>query len=263
MSWEFAIDPVVMTLLMSIRLLAMLQTAPMFREQGVPVRIRTLLALVLAYMIGPGGSDSLSGEALDWRAWGILEVAGVVFVEASIGIIIGLTTYFVFIGFWMMGDFISTQGGLSAARVVDPSSGVSSTALAQAFNGIGMLVFLALDGHHQLIHLVALSFNEMPIGTAEVDTGAYLAFAQSASVMFEIAVRLSAPITVAIFIQNIATGVLSKSLQQLNLMVVQLPAHIGLLLLILGMGAGDFVHAIKDVLETSPGRVMAVVLGAA
>ncbi len=258
MSWELALDPIVYTLLASVRLLAMFETAPLFRDKGLPRRVRTSLALVVAFLMAPA-----PGGEVDWRTWGAIELGIVIAIETGIGLMIGLTTQFVFIGFSMMGDFISTQGGLSAARVVDPSSGVSSTALARMFNGFGLLVFLVLDGHHELIKIVALTFREIPIGLATPDVGAYLALAHSGGIMFEIAVRLAAPISVAIFIQNVATGVLSKSLEQLNLMVVQLPAHIGIVLLMIGFGASDFINGIRDMLELSPGRVLAVVLGAA
>ncbi len=257
MTYDFALEPVVAVALTSVRVLAMLMTAPMFREQGLPGRVRTSLALMIAVFMVPS-----VGQGVDWTQWGALDLIGVVLVEIGIGMMIGVVSYYVFIGFWMLGDFISTQGGLSAARVVDPSSGVSSTALARMFNGFGLLVFLGLDGHHELIRIVSMTFRELPLGLTSPDVGAYLALAHAGSVMFEIAVRLAAPVTVAIFVQNVATGVLSKSLQQLNLMVVQLPLHIGIVMLIIGFGATDFTDGIRDMLEMSPGRVLAVVLGA-
>ncbi len=258
MTYDFALEPVVATALSSVRVLAMLVTAPMFREQGLPGRIRTSLALMIALFMIPGAGVE---EVADWREWSRLEIAGVILIETAIGMMIGLVTHLVFIGFSMLGDFIAVQGGLSAARVVDPSSGVSSTALARMFNGFGLLVFLAVDGHHELFRLLAITFEELPIGLRDPDLTAYLALGHAGSIIFEIAARLAAPITVAIFVQNVATGVLSKSLQQLNLMVVQLPAHIGIVLLIIGFGAPEFIDGLKDMLELSPDRVLSVVLG--
>jgi len=258
MTYDFALEPVIAAALSSIRVLAMLITAPMFREQGLPGRVRTSLALMVAFFLVPTG-----GEAADWREWTGFELVGVVLIETAIGMMIGFTSYYVFVGFWMLGDFISIQGGLSAARVVDPSSGVSSTALARMFNGFGLIVFLAMDGHHELFRLLAITFEELPLGLRDPDLTAYLAVAHAGGVMFEIAARLAAPITAAIFVQNVATGVLSKSLQQMNLMVVQLPAHIGIVLMIIGFGAPEFIDGLKDMLETSPQRVLSVVLGEA
>ena len=258
MSWEFALDPLVLTALASVRLIFMLQVAPLFRDQGLPVRLRFALAFMLAGFVGP-----FLSEEIDWRSWSLLDLSRVMLVEASVGLLIGIAAEFFFVGLSIMGNFISTQGGLSAARVVDPSSGVSSTALARMFNGFGMLIFVAIGGHHALIQTVMASFERMPLGVMTPDLNSYLAIVKSASIMFEIGVRIAAPITVAIFIQNVATGVLSKSLQQLNLMVVQLPAHIAILLLIIGLGAQDFVDAIKDLLETIPGLSLAILFGAA
>ncbi len=258
MNLELALDPIVYAVLASVRLLAMFQVAPLFRETGVPGRVRASLALGVAFLMAPA-----PGEAVDWKTWGVIDLVLVMLVEVGIGLMIGLTTHLLFVGLLLLGNFISTQGGLSAARVIDPSSGVRSTALARMFNGFGVLIFVALDGHLELLRIVSLTFSEIPIGVSGPDLDGYLALVYSGSAMFEIAARLAAPITVTIFIQNVATSVLSKSLQQLNLMVVQLPAHIGIVLLIIGFGASDFVHGIKDLMEQAPGRVLAVVLGAA
>jgi flagellar biosynthesis protein FliR len=82
-------------------------------------------------------------------------------------------------------------------------------------------------------------------------------------VIWEIAFQLAAPITVAIFIQNMATGFLGRAMPQLNLLIVNLPLHVGMLLLIVGLGAGDFVHSFKDILEVWPSRVFDLVIGGA
>ena len=134
--------------------------------------------------------------------------------------------------------------------------------IVREYAELKLLVQTFADGHHDLIRTVMTSYELIPLGMMSPDLNSYLALVKSAGVMFEIAVRLAAPITVAIFIQNIATAVLSKSLQQLNLMVVQLPAHIAILLLIIGLGAEDFVHAIKDLMETIPGLSLAILVGA-
>ena len=48
---------------------------------------------------------------------------------------------------------------------------------------------------------------------------------------------------------------------QLNLLLVNLPLHVGMMLFIVGFGAVEFVHAWKDVLEVWPSRVFEVVIG--
>ena len=47
---------------------------------------------------------------------------------------------------------------------------------------------------------------------------------------------------------------------QLNLLLVNLPLHVGTMLFLVGFGATEFVHAFKDVLETWPSRVFAILM---
>ena len=73
------------------------------------------------------------------------------------------------------------------------------------------------------------------------------------------AFQLAAPISISIFVQNIATGVLARAMPQLNLLLVNLPLHVGMMLFLFGFGATEFVHAFKDILEAWPGHVASLV----
>ena len=46
---------------------------------------------------------------------------------------------------------------------------------------------------------------------------------------------------------------------QLNLLLVNLPLHVGMMLFLFGFGATEFVHAFKDILEAWPGHVASLV----
>src|SRR5690606_655472 len=89
----------------------------------------------------------------------------------------------------------------------------------------------------------------------------FLAMARLASSVWAIAVQIAAPVTVAIFVQNVATGVLSRALPQLNILIVNLPLHVGIVLLLLGLGANELVHAMKDRIEVWPEGVSGVLAG--
>lgn len=106
-----------------------------------------------------------------------------------------------------------------------------------------------------------MSFTVIPIGGGLADTNMFYEVAKMGGVIYEVALRLAAPVTVAIFIQNIAVGMLGRAMPQLNLLLVNLPLHVGMLLLIVGLGASDLVHAFKDVLEIWPDEVFGVMFG--
>jgi flagellar biosynthesis protein FliR len=62
-------------------------------------------------------------------------------------------------------------------------------------------------------------------------------------------------------LSNLAVGMLGRAIPQLNLMALQLPAHIGVTLLILGLAAGPFSDAMAETLSRLTERAIGVTLG--
>lgn len=256
MTVEIGLMPVLYALLGSVRILAMMMTGPIFSHPALSTRIRVMAALMIAWVAAPVGVGGLAGTE-----WDGLTIAMAVAVEAMIGLSVGIGSGLIFAGILQLGEFAAIQGGLGAARSIDPASGASSVAIGMAFNTFAMLIFLVIGGHHDLIRGITMSFTALPIGGALPSEEMFLAVARLGSVIWEIAFRLAAPITVAIFVQNIATGLLGRAMPQLNLLIVNLPLHVGILLLIVGLGAGDFIHGFKDIIEVWPGQVFELVIG--
>ena len=48
---------------------------------------------------------------------------------------------------------------------------------------------------------------------------------------------------------------------QLNILIVNLPLHVGIVFLMIGLGANDLLHAMKDVIEIWPDTVFGVLAG--
>ncbi len=250
--------PVLHALLGSVRVLAMLLVGPIFSHPAMSVRVRIMAAVMIAWVAAPIGVGGVSGSD-----WDVPALAAAVCVEILIGLAVGVGSSLVFAGFLQLGEFMAIQGGLGAARSIDPVSGASTVAIGTALDTFAMLIFLAIGGHHDLIRGIAASFTLFPVGGGLGETEVFHELARLGGIIYEVAFRLAAPVTVAIFIQNVATGVLGRAMPQLNLLLVNLPLHVGMLLLIVGLGANDLAHAIEDVLEGWPERVVAVLAGGA
>lgn len=254
-SFEVGLMPVLWALLGSVRIFVMMIAGPLFSHPALSMRIRMMSAVMVAWVAAPVGAPALQATQ-----WDVGTLAGAVVVEVMIGLVIGIGSGLVFAGFLQLGEFVAIQGGLGAARSLDPTSGASSVAIGTAFNTFAMLIFLIIGGHHELLRGAVASFETLPIGGDLPNAGVYREIAALGSVVWELAFQLAAPITVAIFVQNMATGVLARAMPQLNLLLVNLPLHVGMMLLFVGLGATEFVHAFKDVLETWPSRVFAVLV---
>lgn len=249
--------PVLSALLGSVRVFAMMFVGPVFGHPAFGTRHRVLAALMVTWAAAPVAVGRLAMP--DWEG---ASVVGAVFVEVLIGLSIGIGSALVFAAMMLLGEFLAVQGGIGAAQTLDPATGVSSPALGLALQSFALIVFLAIDGHHALLRGIAASFELLPIGGALPSTEVFLNLARLGSRVWEIAFQIAAPVTVAIFVQNVATGVLGRAMPQLNILIVNLPLHVGIVLLVLALGANDVVHAMKDAIEVWPDTVFGVVLGA-
>ena len=229
--------------LRGLRPLGLATTAPVFSDVVVPVRVRLAIGALVGLSIGPLPPPELADV-------GPLGLAPVVLQELLIGAAIGFALRLFFAAVELAGEVASLQGGLGAASVIDPSSGISSTALSSLLRWTTLLVFMALEGHHEVLRALELSYEKLPLGDGLLGSATLLFVARLGSGIFEAAFVLAAPITVAMLVSNLAVGILGRTIPQLNLILLQLPAHIAFTFGILLMGAGAWVSAAGSHLES-------------
>jgi flagellar biosynthetic protein FliR len=240
-----------------VRLLGLFLVAPFFSHAVIPMRVRVALAFAATW----GTADLWSGAQLPLLE--IAPAAAAIAHEALVGATLGFATGLVFSGIALLGEFASIQGGLGAATVIDPTSGASSVVLSSLAQVFALVLFLALDGHHLVLHALVLSFKSLPLGGtgATLGVGVFAAVASLGAVIFEVAVRIAAPITAVMMLSNVAVGMLGRAIPQLNLMALQLPAHVGIMLLVLCLGAGPFTDATAETLLRLTERAIGATLG--
>ena len=257
MTVEIGLAPVLHALLGSVRVFVMMMSGPIFSHPALSMRVRLMASVLIAWVAAPAGVDALATAE-----WAVLDVAAAIGVEVMIGLAVGIGSGLVFAGILQLGEFVAIQGGLGAARSIDPTSGAASVAIGMAFNTFAMLIFLAIGGHHDLIRGIVRSYAAVPVGGSLPDTALFQEIARLGIVIWEMAFQLAAPISISIFVQNMAMGVLARAMPQLNLLLVNLPLHVGMMLFLFGFGASEFVHAFKDILELWPGQVVSLVVEA-
>jgi flagellar biosynthetic protein FliR len=253
---ELALMPVLFALLGSVRVLAMMWVGPLFSHPAVGARVRIVAALMVTWVIAPVGGGRLAAGQ-----WDLANLFAAVAVELLFGLAVGIGAMLVFSAMMMLGELLAVQGGLGAAQAIDPATGVSSPAIGLALESFALLIFLAIDGHHDLIRGIGETFVLLPVGGGLPSPDVFLEMTRLGGHVWQVAFQIAAPVTVAIFVQNIATGVLGRAMPQLNILIINLPIHVGLVFLIVGLGADDFMHAMKDSIEVWPDTVFGVLAG--
>lgn len=211
------------------RISAMFSAAPILSARSVPVRVRILLAFMLAWVLlpvlpEPPVVDLISGEALMISVYQIF-----------IGLAMGFILQMVFAAFIIAGQSIAMAMGLGFASIVDPQNGVQVPVVSQAFLIMATLVFLALHGHLLIIEVLAESFKLLPVGPMVPSRDGLWQLVTWGGSMYAGGILIALPAVAALLLVNIAFGVTARAAPQLNIFAVGFPVMImvGLIFIIL------------------------------
>ena len=203
------------------RIAAALSVAPFFRHKAVSGKVRLLLALIVS--------------------------------AALAGALLGLMLQLVFAVFSIVGEVMSTQMGMSMARMNDPVNGVSSSSiLYQVFYILLGLVFFAIDGHLLLLSIVYQSFILWPVGSGLHYFGLQ-ALVHALAWVFAAALLIALPVVFSMFLVQFCFGLLNRVSPAMNLFSLGFPITIlvGLLclLLILPHLPENYLHLSRQLLD--------------
>ena len=224
------LDMLVIFMLVSVRISAMLISAPMFSTSSVSVPIRVVIAFSIAALM----LEADKAPKIDiLSAQGALAIAG----EALIGTTIGFMFQMAFSAISMAGEHISSSMGLGFAAMIDPQTGTQSPVITQFMTVMMLLVFMTVEGPHILLQQLAASFQAMPIGDALLRPDAILNLSKAGGLIFSAALLVSLPIILALFLVTLLIGMLTRVAPQLNLFSVGFPISIiaGLLLIMIAI----------------------------
>jgi flagellar biosynthetic protein FliR len=112
----------------------------------------------------------------------------------------------------------------------------------------GILIFLVIDGHHFVIEALALSFRAIPVGGVIVSQPFADQLVSMTGLMFVVAVKLAAPVLVALFLTNISLAVMARVMPQANIMAVSFPLTIAVGIVVLSSSIPLLVYMFKKLI---------------
>ena len=125
------------------------------------------------------------------------------------------------------GQFLGFQMGLNMASVMDPQTGGQSSVMSQFLYLFTVLVFFSVNGHHIFISALASSFRLVPPCTFRFNASLMTAIVTVSGEMFVIALKLAAPIMVALFLSHLCLGIVARTVPQVNILMIGFPVNIG------------------------------------
>lgn len=202
------------------RILGLFAVAPMFGNQGIPARIRLIAGIAIALAIVPTLPSMPSLPLASWA--GLLTIA----FQVLIGVVMGFAARLLFTAIDMAGELMGLQMGLGFAVFYDPGSNAQTPVIADFLGAIGMLMFLAMNGHLMFIDALARSFTLIPVGPDPLAAQSMRGLLGWGGYLFGTGVLMALPLVVALLVTNLALGVLSRAAPQLNLFAIGFPVTI-------------------------------------
>ena len=220
---------------------ALLMTTPVFGGTFAPPLVRVGLLLLITFALAP-----VITLPTDMGQVSTTLVAG---RELLIGLALSLSVRVLVAGAELAGHLSGFQIGFAYSSLVDPQSGARNGVLSALYANLVVMVFLVVDGHHQLLQALVVSYGALPIGASGWTATGELAplVARTLGTVFVIGIRMAAPVVLVLFVVEVALGLLSRVAPQLNLTVNAAPMRLFTALFVLAAT----LAVVPDVVHTS------------
>jgi len=197
------------------RIVGMFLFAPALGGNAAPIQVRVLMILALAAIIYPSVSAHASPDLVRLD---ILSLAPMLAGELLVGLSIGTIASLPLISVQSAGTIMSHKMGLRLGDTFNPAINLGSDAFGQLLFYLAIVAFLNMGGAEAMIGSVVDSFGRIPIGGAGLGLAPLDLVVGLAASGLDIALRISAPVLTVLFLEMIASGLIMKTMPQLNIL---------------------------------------------
>jgi len=194
---------------------------PIFFPKSAPALVKVGFCVVFTFLIMPGVNYE-NVNLINNNATLIIFCAS----EVITGLMLGFITKFCFFSAQMAGQLMDFQVGFSMMSMFDPVSNENVTLLGTLLYRISMVMFFVVDGHHMLIRAIIDSFNSVEIGKFILSQATSMMMVKIFIEFFTLGLKIAIPIILIIIITDLSMGLVSRTVPQLNVMILGMPIKI-------------------------------------
>jgi flagellar biosynthesis protein FliR len=222
--------------------------APLFSSKLLPARARGIVAVGLAIGMAPVAMHAGDGGKLPTE---IATLGGLMVKELLVGLGFAFSLAALFAAIQVAGSLLDTLIGFSFGALVDPVTGTNGGVLNQLYALVGVMIFVVIGGDAWVIQGLARSYDAVPLADAPaigtLVEGAQVAF----SGIFGAAIQVCAPVMLAVILTDVAFGLVSRVVPQLNVFGVGFPAKVTVGLVLVGASLPFVAGWLDDELQRS------------
>jgi flagellar biosynthetic protein FliR len=243
MSLALSTDLVLGFVLAVVRAAAWLVVAPPFNTRMLPIQAKMAFAVALAIPATPQVAASAPPPEI-----GPLIVA--VLLQVGAGLVLGFITQMIFAAVQAAGELIDLFAGFTIAATYDPFTNANQAVFGRFYQLLAVALLFAVDGHLLLVRGFLDSFTAMPSGAPDFQNISELLI-DNLGMFFLAALEIAAPLIGALFLTEVALGLLSKAAPQMNVFMLGFPIKILLSLVLIGLTLPLMPNVVENVVRTA------------
>ncbi|TWU59426.1 flagellar biosynthesis protein FliR [Rubripirellula tenax] len=250
---KWMIDHLMLGVLVLTRLSTLLMSMPAIGV-GVPNRVRAFLALTMTLLMLPTVAEVTPSDALPTMD-NLIDLVIAMAREAMIGMLIGATVQLIVTGIQLGGEAVTSTGGMQLGDAIDPTTRSSMPAVARVVGMLVTAVMLCVGGHRLLLNILLDSFKAMPAGDVTFDDSMMALIVNQLTAGMVAGLRFAAPAVAALLLANLVTGLVSRTLPQINVLAIGLSINALAMLIVLALTIGSAGLIFQDELAAVAGRI--------
>jgi flagellar biosynthetic protein FliR len=154
------------------------------------------------------------------------QLGPIIGMELLVGFTIGYGASLPLMGLQVAGRMVDQQLGMGLAGIFNPEVGDQTGVVGQFYFMLGLAIFIILGGHRALLLTLVESFDHVPLGGFVADGRLLYLITGILGAMFELAVRVAAPLLCIIFLETLALGFIARTVPQMNILSIGFPLRI-------------------------------------
>ena len=237
---ELGSDKVTGFFLVLARVSPLFVLAPLFSSKMMPARVKGIVAVGLSIGLTP---IAVHGQTLPTDP---MAVAGLLVVQVLVGLAFAFAVGMVLAAVEAAGSLTDMVAGFSFGSVVDPINGNPGGAMTNLYSLVGLAMFIAIGGDAWTLRGLQRTFDLVPLTKAPAIATLTSGVEQAFGTIFVAAVEVCAPVILALLVTDVAFGMVSRIVPQLNVFGVGFPMKVGVAMLVVAASLpflGSFMSA--------------------
>lgn len=222
---------------------AWIAIAPPFGVGFIPVRVKVGFAAALSLALGP----RLAEQSVPLETGPLI---GAMLVQVVAGGALGFLVYLLFSAFQAAGSLLDLFGAFSVAQALDPVSGVQTSVFGRLYSLVASVLLFATGGHLLLVRGFLTSYEALPLSGFRSERFAEVV-TRDMGTFFMAAFEIAAPLVAALFLADVALGLLSRAAPEMNVFLLGLPLKILISISLVGLAMPALPGAVADITDTA------------